>query len=304
MRQLVGLVAGLLTLVFAAFGHAQSIRVSVIDAANVEHAVGWFDYGQDVRIDLADINNTYQQFKFIRVMDTASPRGDISRVSLYCSEVTTIPEVKVLLGSMGDTTFPTSYLTSLPTAGCRNLGLPLTPGSPDDAFVVEGSVPEGTTVILAAAIGGDLTGKITTGQVFRLQVTGGVIADDVQAKWPSAHPDSDVHPERTYTIERIEAKSITGRIIAGDEVGPPTNMAPQPCSIRDIVAGDAVHTAAHGIHANILAYGGHIRHIESTGHIGTAEDPIHIRSGFGLAELSCTATVIGQPAPRASDLLP
>lgn len=293
MRQLVGLVAGLLTLVLAAFGHAQSIRVSVIDAVDVEHTFGWFDYGQDVRIDLADINETYQQFKFIRVMDTASPRGDISRVSLYCSEVTAIPEVKVLLGSMNDTTFPTFYLTSIPTSGCRNLGLPLTQGGPDDAFVVENTVSGETKVVLAARLSGDLTGRVSTGQVFRLQVTEGVIADDVQATWPDLRLTDDVGEELDYSIQHIEAKSISGRIIAGDEVGRPTNMAPALCSIREIVAGDAVHTATNGIYGDILSFGGHIRHIESTGHIGTAEVPVNIHAGYGIAELFCTAIVNG-----------
>ena len=64
---------------------AQSIRVSVIDVADVEHTLDEFDYGQDVRVDLATINYTYPQFKFIRVMDTATPQGDISRIRRGCT---------------------------------------------------------------------------------------------------------------------------------------------------------------------------------------------------------------------------
>lgn len=124
MRNRVEAVCVMLMLGLAGFGYAQSIRVSVIDAADVEHTVDWFDYGQDVRVDLADINETYQQFKFIRVMDTATPRGDISRVSLYCSDATTIPEVRILLGAMLDVGFPASFDTVIPcqavaTWACR-----------------------------------------------------------------------------------------------------------------------------------------------------------------------------------------
>ncbi|MCE7975192.1 MAG: hypothetical protein DYG92_12855, partial [Leptolyngbya sp. PLA1] len=270
----------------------------MIDASDVEHTVGWFEYGQDVRIDVADINDTFQQFKFIRVMDTATPRGDISRVSLYCSDATSIPEVRILLGAMLDVGFPASFDTVIPTSGCRHWGLPLLPGGSDDAFVVENTVAQETKVVLAAAISGDLTGKVLTGQVFRLQVTDGVIADDVQATWPDLRLTDDVGEELDYSIQHIEAKSITGRIIAGDEIGRPTNMAPALCSIRSILVGLTFPATSQGIRGDVLAYGGHIRHIESTGHIGTAENPVNIHAGFGLAELFCTAQENGQPAPR------
>lgn len=164
--------------------------------------------------------------------------------------------------------------------------------------MVENTVSGETKVVLAARLSGDLTGRVSPGQVFRLQVTEGVIADDVQATWPDLRLTDDVGEELDYSIQHTEAKSISGRIIAGDEVGRPTNMAPALCSIREIVAGDAVHTATNGIYGDILSFGGHIRHIESTAHIGTAEEPINIHSGFGLAELFCTAQEKGQPAAR------
>lgn len=266
----------------------------------VETTLGWFSNADDVRIDLADVHANHTGFEFIRIADMASPQGDIARVSVYRSGTSAVPDaVKILVGAAEDDgLFPDEHTENM-LAGCHHWGLPLTPGGPDDAFVVENSVlAQGTKVILAAAISGDLTGKVSAGQLFTLRVDAGATADDVQATWPSVHPESDVHADRSYTIERIVAKSITGRIIAGDEVGPPANMAPNPCSIRDLVVGDEVHTAAHGIYADILAYGGHIRRIESTGHIGSAATPVNIHSGFGLAELFCTAQENGQPAPR------
>ncbi|MCE7975343.1 MAG: hypothetical protein DYG92_13630, partial [Leptolyngbya sp. PLA1] len=248
---------------------------------------------------MASINANYPGFSFIRVMDTASPRGDISRVSVYRSTPVALPdEVRILLGAMLDQEYPQSNDLRIPITACRDWGLPLVANGPNDALIVESSVLPETKVVLAGALSRNLTGQVKCGQVFWLQIRDGVIAADVQAKSPSAHPDSDVHPERTYTIERIEAKSITGRIIAGDEVGPPTNMVPTPCSIRSLVVGDSYDEVSQGIRGDILAYGGHIRHIESTGHIGTAETPINIHSGFGLAELFCTATENGQSAPR------
>ncbi|MCE7975246.1 MAG: hypothetical protein DYG92_13130 [Leptolyngbya sp. PLA1] len=282
----------------ARLGEAQTVRLSVY-RGGVETTPGWFYNTDDVRIDIASIHANYSRFEFIRIVDMASPQGDIARVSVYRSGTNAVPEaVKILIGAAEDDgLFPDRFNEDI-LHGCRHWGLPLAPGGADDAFVVENMVPEETKIILAAAISGDLTGKITTGQVFRPQVTGGVIADDVTATWPSAFASSDVDPNRTYTIERIEAKSITGRIIAGDVVGPPVNMAPIPCAIRDIVVGVGHDPISDGIRGDILAFGGHIRHIESTGHIGTAENPINIHSGFGLAELFCTATENGQPAPR------
>lgn len=244
---------------------AQSIRVSVIDDGT-EHDVGLFHYGQDVRIDLANISATYPGFAFIRVIDTASPRGDIARVSLYLSAPTAVPdEVRVLIGSMGTLDNPLDYNEDIEINGCRHWGLPLSPGGADDAFVVENSVPEGTKVILAAAISGDLTGKVTTGQVFRLQVTDGVIADDVRATSPSSSPELDTDTSLSYAIEYIEAKAITGRIIAGDEIGPPANPLPVYCSIRNIRVGFGYEETSQGIRGDIYAYGGHVRNIESAG---------------------------------------
>ncbi|MCC6951363.1 MAG: hypothetical protein IT433_07945, partial [Phycisphaerales bacterium] len=134
----------------------------MVDAAGGEHTVGNFAYGEDVRIDLADISANHSNFSFVRVIDLAEPPGDLSRVSLYRGEDTAIPdEVRVLLGSLVSSgAFPTNNVFPIPIPACRHWGLPLTPGGSDDAFVVENTVPEGTKVILAAAISGDLTGKV------------------------------------------------------------------------------------------------------------------------------------------------
>ncbi|MCC6949807.1 MAG: hypothetical protein IT433_00010, partial [Phycisphaerales bacterium] len=180
----------------------------------------------------------------------------------------------------------------------RHWGLPLTPGGSDDAFVVENTVPEGTKVILAAAISGDLTGKVSTGQVFRLQVTNGVIADDVRATWPSGSPELDTDTSLSYAIEHIEAKAITGRIIAGDEIGPPANPLPVYCSIRNIRVGVGYEETTQGIRGDIYAYGGHVRNMESAGDIGTAHIPVKINAGYGLTNLTCSALVNQQTAAR------
>lgn len=174
------------------------MRLSVY-RGGVETTLGWFFDTDDVRIDIADVHANYSGFEFIRVSDTASPQGDIARVSVYRSGTNAVPEaVKILVGAAEDDgLFPDEHTENM-LPGCRHWGLPLTPGGPDDAFVVENTVPEETKIILAAAISGDLTGKITTGQVFRLQVTDGVIADDVRATWPAGSPELDTDTSLSY----------------------------------------------------------------------------------------------------------
>ncbi|MCE7974999.1 MAG: hypothetical protein DYG92_11870 [Leptolyngbya sp. PLA1] len=268
----------------------QTVRLSVYQG-NIEWTIGWFSSSEDVRIDLAHLHTDYPGFEFIRVGDTATPQGDVARISVYRSAAIEVPAtVKILVGAAeSNGRFPVAPDADL-LPGCRHWGLPLTPGGPDDAFVIEGSVPEGTKVILAAAINGDLTGKITTGQVFRLQVRDGVIADDVRATWPSGSPELDTDTSLSYAIEYIEAKSITGRIIAGDETGPPVNPLPVHCSIRDIRVGVGYEETTQGIRGDIDAFGGHVRNVESAGDIGTAQVPVKINTGPGVAGNTPRAT--------------
>lgn len=253
---------------FVPIVHARNtgpIEVRVhINGADVLPPLYTYSHGQDVRIDLALVQSSYPGFEFIRVIDTSSTLGDISRISLYRSaDTVTLPEnVRILVGSvLASGEFPPRFDTSI-VPGCRNWGIPLGGTGPDTAFAVEGTNLGGTRIILAAGVSGDITGAITCGQIYRLQANSGEIADDVVATWqdnlgPNDGDDPINGDPLDYAIQSILARKITGNIIAGDEAGPPTNFNPARCSIRSVRAGVGFDSASDlttiGIQGDILA---------------------------------------------------
>jgi hypothetical protein len=168
--------------------------------------------------------------------------------------------------------------------------------------VLENTVPEGTRVILAASVGGNIRGAVTCGQVFTLQARAGSITGSIHATAKDNPVSIGLSDNRTtndpsdeYAVQWIQCRDgLLGSVIAGQTTPPTLNdPPPSPSSIRMIVVGENV-TNSQGIRGDILAYGGHVLSIRSTGDIGTSTSPITIAAEWGLTELRC------ETAPRAA----
>lgn len=256
---------------------------------------------EDIRIDLGDVAALFPNFDYIRVL-SADLSADINRITLFKSATGDVPmDVRLLVASPSVLvpTFPSDFFLNVGGA-CQDWGG--TDSQPGPALVLENTVPEGTRVILAASVGGNIRGAVTCGQVFTLQARAGSISGNIHATAednPTSIGLSDVRdvndPSDEYAIQFIQCRDgLSGSVIAG-QTTPPTlsDPPPPPCSIRTIVVGQGV-TNSQGIRGDIIAYGGHIRRVSSTGDIGTSTSPITIAAEWGLTELRC------ETAPRAA----
>jgi hypothetical protein len=279
---------------------AQPIVVTVKPTGGAEASFGpAFASGANFSIDLGAVAAAYPGgFDYIRVDDTTNGAAvDIGAITLSRTGSAPVPtEVRLLVAdpSGSSISFPDSF-TGFIEVSSRDWG----------GLSVDQSVPTSTRIILAGAVARDITGPVTCGQVFTLQALAGNIGGDVSANWPDGRgnddgddPDPSNGVFLDSAIQDIRAKSTTGRIIAGQSALPDPQDSPPNCSIRSVRVGVGFDATSNGIRGDILAYGGHIRHIESTGHVGLSTAPVNIHAGYGLRELFCTATVSGQIAVR------
>lgn len=309
MRSISTIVALLTGFATATAAFAQSpIVVTVKDTASscTNQECVWATYAAsaDVRIDLGAVWAAHPNYEFIRV-DSTDNSADISRVTLHNESSGFVPsDVRLLVAdrSGNATSFPILFDVDLPAA-CDDWGG--TDTTPGPALVIESSVPSSTRVILAAAVGGDIRGDITCGQVFTLQALAGSISGTVRATSPDNLGFSDLTPEDdpdyAYAIQRVICRDgIFGAVIAGEPDAPGPGVIPPNCSIRSIIVGGESAPNSAGIQGAILAYGGHIRSVSSSGPIGAANAHASIQSRWGSRPLCARRLMRTTSASRAT----